>query len=195
MHILLKLTKLIELFNDLAGQMGRNIAVGAMGLMVVIILAQVFFRYVLNNALSWPDEAARFLMLWLTGLMGPVAMRRGGMVAINGFRDLLPGIFLQLMIFCLLIVSALVLVVAMRLGWDHVTSGWLFASSSLKVPLHFLGMKTFKIKLAWTYMSLFVGFSLMFIVNIELLMRNILTMLGRGHNLKPLEPEQPVGVD
>ncbi len=39
--------------------------------MVVCILIQVFFRYVLNNALPWPDEAARFLMLWMTGFIAP----------------------------------------------------------------------------------------------------------------------------
>jgi len=33
--------------------------------MVIVILLQVFFRYVLNNALPWPDELARFLMLWM----------------------------------------------------------------------------------------------------------------------------------
>ena len=60
----------------------RGIGAVAMALMVVAILIQVFFRYVLNNALPWPDEAARFFMLWMTGLMAPTAFRRGGFVAI-----------------------------------------------------------------------------------------------------------------
>lgn len=62
---MLVLIKPLEWFNDMAGYIGRQLSVFAMGLMVVIILTQVFFRYVLNNALPWPDEAARFLMLWL----------------------------------------------------------------------------------------------------------------------------------
>ena len=41
-------------------RIGRAIGVVAVALMVVAILIQVFFRYVLNNALPWPDEAARF---------------------------------------------------------------------------------------------------------------------------------------
>ena len=77
MQILFTLIKPLEWINDIAGRLGRNLSVVAMGLMVVIILTQVFFRYALNNALPWPDEAARFLMLWLAGLMGPIAMRRG----------------------------------------------------------------------------------------------------------------------
>ena len=51
--------------------------------MVIVILVQVFFRYVLNNALPWPDEVARFLMLWMTGLIAPSAYRWGGFVSIE----------------------------------------------------------------------------------------------------------------
>ena len=60
MQILCTLIKPLERANDIAGQVGRNLSVLAMALMVVIILTQVFFRYALNNALPWPDEAARF---------------------------------------------------------------------------------------------------------------------------------------
>ncbi len=164
MQILFKLIKPLEWANDIAGQLGRNLSVLAMALMVVIILTQVFFRYALNNALPWPDEAARFLMLWLAGLMGPIAMRRGSMVAITSLHNLLPGILCQLLILFLLLISLLVLMVAINLGWGHVNSRWLFSSSSLKLPLHFIGMKAVKIKLAWSYMSLFVGYCLMFLV-------------------------------
>jgi len=38
---------------------GRWIGVAAIAAMVIAILIQVFFRYVLGNALPWPDEAAR----------------------------------------------------------------------------------------------------------------------------------------
>ena len=73
----------IQKFNDIFGWVGSRVSAMALALMVVVILLQVFFRYVMNNALPWPDEAARFLMLWLTGLMAPIALRQGGFVAIE----------------------------------------------------------------------------------------------------------------
>ena len=69
--------------NTILLRIGRNIAWVALALMVVVILLQVFFRYVLNNALAWPDEAARFLMLWMTCLIAPSAFRWGGFAAIH----------------------------------------------------------------------------------------------------------------
>ena len=194
-HALLKIIRPLEIFNDIAGRIGRNIAVVAMGLMVVVILLQVFFRYVLNNALPWPDEAARFFMLWLVGMMGPIAMRRGSMVAIQGLQKLLPGAVCQTLLFLLLLVSLFVLVIAIKLGWAHVNSGWLFSSSSLKLPLQLIGMESVKLKLAWAYMSLFVGFCLMLVVNLELLLRMLVTFFGGGDALRPIECEQPAGID
>ena len=114
-NLLLKIIKPIERTNDLAGYIGRNLSIWAMGLMVVIILIQVYFRYVLDYALPCPDEAARFLMLWLAGLMGPIALRQGSMVAVVGVQSLLPGIVCKFLFFCLLLISFIILIVAIKL--------------------------------------------------------------------------------
>ncbi len=150
-----------------------RIAIVAIALMVVVILIQVFFRYVLNNALPWPDEAARFLMLWMTGLIAASAYRRGGFVAIDMLELALPRKVGAVLSLVLLVLSLVVLLVGVRLGWNHVNSGWLFASSSLKLPLSMIGMTSVKIKLAYMYMSLFVGLILLTAVNIELILRSL----------------------
>ena len=194
-NLILIINKPIERANDLAGHIGRNISIFAMGLMVMVILTQVYFRYVLNNALSLTDEAARFLMLWLAGLMGPIALRQGSMVAIGGVQSLLPGLVCKLLVFGLLLVSFTVLVVAVQLGWAHVNSGWLFTSSSLKLPLNLIGMKALKMKLAWSYMSLFVGFCLMSLVNLELLLRSTICIFGGESELKPINNTKAMKVE
>ena len=90
MGVLLGVLTPLRLFNDVVLAVGRFLAATALAFMVVFILTQVFFRYVLNSALPWPDEAARFAMLWMTGLMAPTAYRRGGFVAIDMMARALP---------------------------------------------------------------------------------------------------------
>lgn len=170
---------------------GRFLAIIAIGVMVVVILTQIVFRYVLNNALPWPDEAARFMMLWMTGLMAPSAYRWGGFVSIDMFRDMLgrkKGLVLNLMI---LSVSLAVMLIAVQLGWKHVKSGWLFNSSSLRVPLHLFGGEVIRLKLAWMYMSLYVGFIAMIVVNVEMLLKNIHMLLNPEIDYGPV-PDQVV---
>lgn len=195
MALLLSALAPLAAINTFVLRIGRGLAITAMGLMVVVILVQVFFRYVLNNALPWPDEAARFLMLWMTGLIAASSYRRSGFVAIDMLEAALPPRVGQILALVLLALSLLVLVVGVSLSWNHVSSGWLFASSSLKIPLHLIGIKAVKIKLAWMYMSLFVGLILLISVNVELILRNLITLGGQGDRLEPLTDDTMAGAE
>ena len=177
-------------FNTIILRLGRQLAWIAIGLMVVIILIQVYFRYVLNSALPWPDEAARFLMLWMTGFIAPSAYRWGGFVSIEMLFRMLPSRMIKIVTLMLLMISLLVLVVGLQFGLKHVESGWLFSSSSLKWPLHLIGMEAIRVKLAWMYMSLPVGLAMMTLVNVELIIKNFLWLWNPDLEL-PTDPDQP----
>ena len=177
-------------FNTIILKLGRQLAWIAIGLMVVIILIQVYFRYVLNSALPWPDEAARFLMLWMTGFIAPSAYRWGGFVSIEMLIRMLPSRMVKIVTLMLLMISLLVLVVGLQFGLKHVESGWLFSSSSLKWPLHLIGMEAIRVKLAWMYMSLPVGLAMMTLVNVELIIKNFLWLWNPDLEL-PTDPDQP----
>ncbi|WGW05279.1 TRAP transporter small permease [Tropicibacter oceani] len=192
MAALLALLRPLQVVNDIVLRFGRGFATFAIGLMVVCILVQVFFRYVLNNALPWPEEAARFLMLWMTGLIAPSAYRRGGFVAIDMVSALLPRAIGTALSLFLLLLSTLVLVMGIKLGLKHINSGWMFASSTLYLPLELIGQKGYKIKLAWMYMSLYVGLWLLLMVNIELVLRALIGLFGGEDRLRPLFHEDLV---
>ena len=188
MTVILAVLRPLAGFNTLLLRLGRNFAWMAMAMMVLIIVLQVVFRYILGNALSWPDEGARFLMLWMTALIAPSAYRWGGFVSIDMVKDLLPLRAGTLLGLILLALSLVVLVYGFRLGLNHVNSGWLFNSSSLKLPLEFLGFGLVRIKLAWMYMSLPVGLFMMVLVNIELCLKAL------AHLIDP-EAELPADHD
>ena len=175
--------------NSFILKIGRNLAWIAILLMVLVILIQVFFRYALNNALPWPDEAARFLMLWMTGFIAPSAYRWGGFVSIDMLKDLLPrkiGIFINLL---LLSISLFILIVGFKLGLKHIQIGWIFGSSSLKIPFHLIGGKSEAVKLAWMYMSIPVGIFILILINIELFIRTIFPLFNSKY-LLPVDPSK-----
>ncbi|MEE4240104.1 MAG: TRAP transporter small permease, partial [Desulfopila sp.] len=45
--------------------------------MTLIVIAQVFFRYILNSSLFWSEELARYLLVWITFLGATSAYYRG----------------------------------------------------------------------------------------------------------------------
>lgn len=172
---LLYIFNFLEKVNTFFLRIGRQFAWIAIFLMVVVIMIQVFFRYVLNNALPWPDEVARFLMLWMTGLIAPSAYRWGGFVSIDMLERFLPKIISTFLTLFLLIISLFVLIIGLELGLKHINAGWIFNSASIKIPLNLIGGKAEPIKLAWMYMSLPVGIVFLISVNIELILRNFLS--------------------
>ena len=173
----------VQAFNDLVLPVGRWLAIAALMAMVAVILLQVFCRYVLGDALPWPDEAARFCMLWMTGLIAPQAYRRGGFVAIGMIERFLPRPVAAALSLGLLLLSGLVLWIGLTIGWAEVMGfGGQFATASLYVPLP---DGWYRVPRSWMMASMVVGVGLLFVVNVELILRAILTLAG-ARDLKPL---------
>lgn len=59
--------------------------------LVVTALLQVTFRYVLLEPLIWSEEAARYLLIWLSFTAGGVALRDGLHPRISYFSDRFPA--------------------------------------------------------------------------------------------------------
>lgn len=196
MGVLTLLLNIISAINGLVLAIGRNIAWVALALMVVVILIQIFFRYALNSALPWPDEAARFLMLWMTGLIAPSGLRQGGFVAIDTLPRMMPPRLASLLMLIILVLAAVVLAVAISIGWKHTMGfGGNFDSSSLKIPLDWFGGESMRVKLRYMYGSLLVGVILMLAVSVELILRNLIMVLDPDQDLPDLSEQEMAGAD
>jgi TRAP-type C4-dicarboxylate transport system permease small subunit len=51
--------------------------------MVTVTTLGVFFRYVLNNALPWAEEADRYLFIWLSFVGASITMRHKAHIAVD----------------------------------------------------------------------------------------------------------------
>ena len=191
--LLLYIHNFLKKFNTIILRIGRQLAWIAIFLMVVVILIQVFFRYILNNALPWPDELARFLMLWMTGFIAPSAFRWGGFVSIEMLPKMLPKLIENILLLMLLSLSLFILIIGFKLGLQHIKIGWIFESSSIKIPFHLLGGEQKALKLAWMYMSLPVGIFLLILVNIELILRKIFLIFRVNFNLPDDKDKESLG--
>ena len=198
MSVLFGLLWPLERFNTVILAIGKVIAVIALAIMVSLILGQVFFRYILSDAPNWTEEGARFGMLWMTGLMAPLAFRMGGFVSIDMLERALPRVVSGILTLILLCIALWVLVIAWERGLNnHVdTLSGRGCSSSLRWPFGFeYGKCGNKFQNNFQYASLWVGVNLLILVNLELIIRQIIKLLGRGDELKPLSADDFQGAD
>ncbi|WP_439139490.1 TRAP transporter small permease [Roseicyclus sp.] len=194
MQVLIALSRLFALVNASALTMGRWLGAVCILLMVVIILTQVFFRYVVGLGLAWPEEASRFLMLWSAGLMIGSAYRRGGFVAIDLLAALLPRLLQHFLTLVLFALAMIILWKAWQIGLREVGGlAGRFGTDSLNVPTSWDLSSWRKVPKSWQMASMLVGIGALIMVTLELILREVIALLGRADALPPISDQVVLG--
>ena len=103
----------------------------------------------------------------------------------------------QLLTLFLLFLSLMVLVVAVNIGWSEVTGiGGRFTTASLYVPMSFGFDEWLRVPRSWMMASMLVGVTLLVMVNVELILRSFISLLGGADQLPDLtDPSIVAGAD
>lgn len=179
--------------NSILLALGRSIAWVLIGLMMVTILYQVVMRYAFNAAPNWTEEFARFMMLWMTGLIAASGYRWGGFVSIETAVRSLPRLPALVLSLFLLMLAQTVLVVGAHIGWNEVTGfAGTFRTATLKTfffPSIEDGWQFGWGKMPRSHMmaSLLVGLWLLILVNVELTLKTVIQLFD-PHATFPRDP-------
>jgi TRAP-type C4-dicarboxylate transport system permease small subunit len=149
----------------------RLISIGLVAAIAIIVGAAVVSRYGFNFSLSWSEDAAKFLMLWMTFIAAPLGFHHGAHVAIELLPAGLPSFVRRLI---RVIVHMIVLFVMLVL----VRNGWVFAwNGRTQVALTIGDLSMF-----WIFVCMPVGAALMASVTLENVLRALLGVpeLGAG---------------
>lgn len=125
--------------------------IGCLAAMAGIVFANVSMRYLANASIPWADEAARYLMIWMTFLGAGLVLRQGGHVAITNLRDAMPG-RVQMGLRAVLVVGLMAFFAWMVwVGWDYAQRARFQRSPALRLSF------------AHVYAVIPVGFALMMV--------------------------------
>ena len=116
--------------------------------LVAVTFSQVVFRYVLEASLSWSEELARFLLMWLAALSAAYAMKTGAHFALRFVVDRTPPNVQRWIVSVVALSSAAFLAV--------------FAYQSLRfiIEVHDMVAPATRMSMAIPYSSAFVGSAL-----------------------------------
>ncbi len=152
-------TNLIDFLLGLSGVL--------MLVMLGVVLLGVTFRYVINAALSWYDEYAGYILVWLTMFGTVVALAKGKHISFETVVEKLPTRWQRAVEIidsvCVLSFSLVMLVS----GWVLVRSMW--GETSVSVPA---------VEMSWVYSVLPISGVLLVLVGIVQL-----TMLVTGQEM------------
>ncbi len=101
---------------------------------IAVLSAGVVSRYVLQDPLTWSDELASVLFLWLAMLGAVVAMQRGEHMRLTVFAaKLQPETqrFVATLVACLTVVFCAALIWP---AWEHMDEQWVILTPALEIP-------------------------------------------------------------
>jgi len=75
---------------SLSSRLELVLANTSLAALVLVLAAQIFFRYVLQIGLSWSEEISRFLFIWFVYISASLAAHRGSHIRVTLFARLLP---------------------------------------------------------------------------------------------------------
>ena len=132
-------------FCDALAAASRVVVMILMAAMTVDCLLGVFFRYVVQDALTWTEETARYLMIWMGFLATGLALREGGHIALEVVLARVPPGLQRVMLTLVHLLSLAFLVAVIGAGWLL-----LLRVSGQRTPV--LG-----ISMMWPYLAIPVG--------------------------------------
>lgn len=74
-------------------------------ILAAVVFLQFFTRYVLNDSMSWTEEIARYLLIWVTFVGGAISIRRGTHIGVEVMLQFLPPAMVRILRFVIDIVS------------------------------------------------------------------------------------------
>ncbi|HAF50909.1 MAG TPA: hypothetical protein DCL04_07400, partial [Synergistaceae bacterium] len=80
-----QLVLIAKKISDITANIAKIVIIGMMGIMSVVIIAQVYMRYVAKSPFPWSEELARFLMAWIAFLGAGMGIRIGSHVGVELF--------------------------------------------------------------------------------------------------------------
>lgn len=106
-----------------------------LSLMVVNVGVGVFFRYVLQNSISWVEELGRYMMIWSALLGCGLAMSEDRHVGVSMFVEQFPEAAQRVFRLAKRIVTMAFLAVVLVKAFEHLKTLNIQMSSAMEIPM------------------------------------------------------------
>ena len=126
-------------------QVVNLLAIVAFSIIFLVVLLQIFFRFILHSPFVWAEELSRCLFIWVCFFGWIIALRRGTHIRVTFFLDMLPVQIRRILLIGLQFIAIFFLA---YLGWY----GSALALRSANVP-------TVTLFFTWMYVYLAVPVS------------------------------------
>lgn len=153
--------KTIKWIDNLNKVVGIILAI-MLGIMSILIIAQVFTRFVINYPLHWSEELARYLMLYVVFFGSSLALRNHSLIAIEFLAESISKNKRKVLKIIIILISIVFFIILLYQGIDMLGRVQVQKSAGLGISM------------AIPYAGIPIGAALMIINSIAVLFELIL---------------------
>ena len=124
--------------------------------MALIVLAGVWYRYIIQQALPWYDEFAEFLLVWLTFYGSVLASQRNAHIGFETLVEYLPVRLQKLVTVAAELIVLLIQVALFYYGLSLARSASFDTAISIRA-----------VRLSWVYSAIPISGALMFLIGLQ----------------------------
>lgn len=111
----------------------QRVVIAQFAVLVTVVAAAVFWRYVLNDSIVWAEELSRYLFVWISFLGGGLGVGTNIHVGVDSVVELMPArpkLVVQIAVELLIVAFTVVLI---WVGWQFAMFG--LRSDALLLPI------------------------------------------------------------
>lgn len=110
----------------------------ALGIAIsVIVFLQVFFRFTFQIPLSWSEESARYLMIWMGMIGSAAAIRHARHIGVQLFVEKLPPTLYRILVPLAELAMILFLVILVKEGMNLAARNFMQLSPAMRIPMFY----------------------------------------------------------
>jgi len=155
-------------FNDLLLRLCRIMLIIMVPAMTVIVFVQVVLRYVFLSPLSWIEELARYLLVWISCFGAAYGVRKGEHIAVMFLNNMFKGYMKSALTIFIHILVIILFTVCFMKGIGLSIRQWNVVTPALQIPR------------TLPYLGIPISFAIMLLFSLELFITDIKTMFSKG---------------
>lgn len=164
----MKLIKYIDSLGEKLSYITELICIPMVVVMTIIIIINVFFRYILRSGIPWAEEVSKYIMVWMVMLGSSIVFRRKAHISVDFFIEKLK--YKQWIYVFNTFLTLIFLYTIIRSGLIYANFGKNLLSPTLRISRY------------WAFMAIPAGGLLMFIQTLINLIKYIyLLNNGQGN--------------
>lgn len=135
-------------------------------IMTAIIFMQVILRYVFISPLTWPEELARYLLIWISCLGSAYAVREGMHISVVFIKNKLPRSTQTAVAIGVHLLVISFFAFGVFQGFKLSFSQWIELTAALRLPM------------TYPTLAIPIGFGIMIMFSVELLIQDVKELLS-----------------